>query len=225
MERRVRVLLLAPRYLCSVALALALAGCASRGPEDISIPQSESEAAQIIEPEVERREIKTPKIDRENWEIGGFAGIMSIEDFGTNPVYGVRAAYHIAEDLFVEAAVGRTEAGLSSIEELANVRVTENRDFTYYNISFGYNFLPGEIFLGKNYALNSQLYVIGGVGATRFAKEDNFSVNFGAGVRVLATDSIAVHFDVRDHIFATDLLADNEATNNLEAHLGFTFFF
>jgi outer membrane beta-barrel protein len=50
-------------------------------------------------------------------------------------------------------------------------------------------------------------------------------VNFGAGVRVLATDSIAVHFDVRDHIFATDLLADNEATNNLEAHLGFTFFF
>jgi outer membrane beta-barrel protein len=219
MERRLRVLLLG-----LLALAL-LAGCASRGPEDISIPQSEREAGQIIDPQVERREVKPPKIDKENWEVGGYAGIMSIEDFGTNPVYGVRAAYHIAEDLFVEAVVGRTEAGLSSIEELANVRVTENRDFTYYNISFGYNFLPGEIFLGKNYALNSQLYVIGGVGATRFAKEDNFTVNFGAGVRVLATDSIAVHFDVRDHIFATDLLGSNDATNNLEAHLGFTFFF
>ena len=46
---------------------------------------------------------------------------MSIEDFGTNPLYGVQLAYHIAEDLFVEAAVARTEAGLSSIEELANV--------------------------------------------------------------------------------------------------------
>ncbi len=212
--------------LCLLLLALALlAGCASRGPEDISIPQSEREAAQIIEPEVERREIKTPKIDSENFEVGGFAGIISIEDFGSNPVYGLRAAYHIAEDLFVEAAVGRSEAGLSSIEELANVRVTENRDFTYYNISFGFNFLPGEIFLGRNYALNSALYVIGGAGGTRFAKEDNFTVNFGAGVRILATDWIAVHLDVRDHIFATDLLGTNEATNNLEAHLGFTFFF
>jgi len=217
MESRIRVFLLA-------GLAL-LAGCASRGPEDISIPQSESEAARIIEPEVERREIKTPKIDAENFEIGAFAGIMSIEDFGTNPVYGVRAAYHIAEDLFVEAAVGRTEAGLSSIEELANVRVTENRDFTYYNISFGYNFLPGEIFLGRKTALNSALYVIGGVGATRFAQEDSFTVNFGAGVRILANDWLAVHFDVRDHIFETDLLGSNEATNNLEAHLGFTVFF
>jgi hypothetical protein len=44
-------------------------------------------------------------------------------------------------------------------------------------------------------------------------------------VRVLATDEIAVHFDVRDHIFATDLLGSDEATNNLEAHLGITFFF
>jgi outer membrane beta-barrel protein len=217
MERRIRVLFLAVFAL--------LAGCAARGPEEISIPQSEREAAQIIEPEVERREIKPPKIDAENFEIGAFAGIMSIEDFGTNPVYGVRAAYHIAEDLFVEAAVGRTEAGLSSIEELANVRVTQNRDFTYYNISFGYNFLPGEIFLGRETALNSALYVIGGVGGTRFAKEDNFTVNFGAGVRILANDWLAVHIDVRDHIFATDLLGTNEATNNLEAHLGFTVFF
>ena len=217
MERRFRVLFL--------ALFTLLAGCASRGPEDITIPESEREAAEIIQPEVERREIKTPRIDAENWELGAFGGIMSIEDFGTNPVYGVRAAYHIAEDLFVEATLGRTEAGLSSIEELAQVRVTENRDFTYYNISFGYNFLPGEIFLGSETALNSALYVIGGVGGTRFAKEDNFTVNFGVGVRILATDWLAVHIDARDHIFATDLLGTNEATNNLEAHLGFTVFF
>jgi outer membrane beta-barrel protein len=217
MESRLRIL-----FLAGFAL---LAGCASRGPEDISIPQSESEAGRIIEPEVVRREIKTPRIDAENVEFGAFAGIMSIEDFGTNPVYGLRLAYHIAEDLFVEAAVGRTEAGLSSIEELANVRVTENRDFTYYNISFGYNFLPGEIFLGRKTALNSALYVIGGVGGTRFAQEDNFTVNFGVGVRILANDWLAVHLDARDHIFATDLLGTNEATNNLEAHLGFTVFF
>ena len=103
--------------------------------------------------------------------------------------------------------------------------MTENRDLTYYNISFGYNFLPGEIFLGRKTAMNSALYLIGGIGGTRFAQEDKFTVNFGVGARVLATDWLALHLDFRDHIFATDLLGSNKATNNLEAHIGITVFF
>ena len=67
MERWVRVFLLS---------GVLLAGCAHRGPEDISIPQSEREAGGIIVPEVERREIKPPKIDAENFEVGAFFGIM-----------------------------------------------------------------------------------------------------------------------------------------------------
>lgn len=220
MEGRIRILLLS-----LAPAALTLAGCAS-APQEIDVPASEAEAARIVEPEVVRRDITVPRIDTENFEVGAFAGIMSIEDFGSNSVYGVRAAYHIAEDLFVEAAVGRTEAGLTSAEQLGgNLRLLDNRDFTYYNVSFGYNFLPGEIFLGSNYAFNSALYVIGGMGSTRFNSEDNFTFNFGVGARILATDWLAIHLDVRDHVFATDLLGRDKTTNNLEGHLGFTFFF
>lgn len=220
MERRIRFLLLS-----LAPLAAALAGCAST-PEPVDVPASEAEAARIIEPEIERREIKVPKIDHENFEIGAYAGILSIEDFGSNTVYGVRAAYHIAEDLFFEAAIGRTKAGLTSFEQLSgDLRLLENRDFTYYNLSFGYNFLPGEIFLGRGYAFTSTLYVIGGIGSTRFNSEDNVTFNFGIGARILATDWLAVHLDARDHVFATDLLGRDKATNNLEGHLGFTFFF
>ncbi len=220
MEGRIRILLLS-----LAPAALTLAGCAS-APQEIDVPASEAEAARIVEPEVVRRDITVPRIDTENFEVGAFAGIMSIEDFGSNSVYGVRAAYHIAEDLFVEGSVGRTEAGLTSAEQLGgNLRLLDNRDFTYYNVSFGYNFLPGEIFLGSNYAFNSALYVIGGMGSTRFNSEDNFTFNFGVGARVLATDWLAIHLDVRDHIFATDLLGRDKTTNNLEGHLGFTFFF
>ena len=32
-----------------------------------------------------------------------FAGLMSIEDFGSDAVYGVRLAYHVTEGFFVEA--------------------------------------------------------------------------------------------------------------------------
>lgn len=221
MAGRVRILLLGS----GLAGVLALPGCAAT-PPDVDAPREQREAARIIEPEIERRKIKAPRIDTENFELGAFAGVLSIEDFGSNPVYGVRAAYHIAEDLFVEAAAGRSDAGLTSAEELGgNLRILDNRDYKYYNISFGYNFLPGEVFIGRNYALNSAFYLIGGVGSTRLNSEDHFTFNIGAGIRVLATDWLAVHIDVRDHVFATDLLGRDKATNNLEAHLGFTFFF
>jgi outer membrane beta-barrel protein len=215
-----------------VLVSLALGGCASTpegeaaSQEEIVVPQTEEEAARIIDPSIERRDIRPPRIDSENFEVGGFAGILAIEDFGSNPVYGVRAAYHIAEDLFVEATAGQSEAGLTSAEELGgNLRILDDRDFTYYNLSFGYNFAPGEIFLGSNYAINSSLYVIAGVGGTRFNTDDHFTFNFGVGARILATDWLAVHLDVRDHIFATDLLGRDKATNNLEGHLGITVFF
>lgn len=224
MARRILFLLL------TGAIGCLNTGCAlwpfhREAKEEAPVVVQREEPGRIIEPEVERRTIKQPKIDHENFEVGVYGGILSLEDFGSNPVYGVRAAYHIAEDLFVEGAFARSEAGLSSIERLANVRVTQNRDYTYYNLSFGYNFLPGEIFLGKNRALTSSLYVIGGVGGTRFAGDDLFTINLGLGFRVLANDWLAFHIDARNHRFATDLLGSNKAVNNLEGTVGVTVFF
>ncbi len=72
----------------------------------------------MIDPEVERREIKRPKIDTENWELGAYYGWLTVEDFGTNPAYGVKAAYHATEDFFFEANVGRSKLGLTSFELL-----------------------------------------------------------------------------------------------------------
>ena len=73
----------------------------------------------MIEPEVERREIKAPKIDSEDFEIGAYVGFMSIEDFGSNAVYGARLAYHITEGLFAEATYGMSDAGKTSYEILS----------------------------------------------------------------------------------------------------------
>jgi outer membrane beta-barrel protein len=213
------------RTLAFAGLTLLLGGCAHWHSRQSQQTATVDEPGRIIQPEVERRKIKKPKIRSEDIELGAYAGIMSLEDFGSNPVYGARLAYHIAEDLFTEVDVGRTTAGLSSIERLAAVRVTQNRKYTYYSIDFGYNFLPGEIFLGKNYALNSTLYVIGGVGGTRFAGDDRFTINLGVGFRVLPTDWLAVHIDARDYRFATDLLGTNKAVNNLEGSLGISVFF
>ena len=46
-----------------------------------------------------------------------------------------------------------------------------------------------------------------------------------AGYRFLATDWLALHADVRDHLFDMDLLGAKRTTNNIEITLGATVFF
>lgn len=229
MESRFRVLFLA------LPMALCLAGCAATkslfGMGDDEATPAPAEAPtpeQVIDPQVERREVREPKIDTENFEIGAFAGILSIEDFGSDVVYGARLAYHITEGLFVEGTIGQSEAGLTSFEELsggAPILSDSDRQFTYYNLNLGYNLLPGEVFIGEGRAYNTSLYVTGGLGSTTFGGDDRFTVNFGAGFRFLLTDSIALHLDVRDHLFDTDLLGEEKTVHNLEGVLGLTVFF
>jgi outer membrane beta-barrel protein len=182
----------------------------------------------VVQPEIARREIVEPDIDEEDFEIGAYAGFLSIEDFGVNPVYGVRLAYHVSEDIFLEGAIGNSTAGETSFELLSgNVQLLsdDERDFTYYNISLGLNLLPGEAFLFNRYAYNSQLYLIAGVGSTRFAGNDEYTVNVGAGYRLLFADWLTLHLDARDHMFESDLLGEAKNTHNIEVHGGLTIFF
>ena len=219
MESRFLVLLL------SGFLMLSLSACGGRrnlqaneGPEQVP----------VIEPEVERRVIDPAEIDTEDFEVGFYMGQMSVEDFGVNTVTGLRFAYHITEGFFIELGAGQTETELTSFERLsgaAQLLTDDQRDYSYYNLSMGYNIFPGESFIGRNRAINTSFYVMAGVGKTRFAGDDRFTVNVGAGMRFLPLDWMALHIDVRDHILDVDLLGQEKTVNNLEAHIGLTFFF
>lgn len=226
MESRIRLLFLITAFFF-------LSGCAATknlfgfGRDEAPPPTAEA-PGQVIDPEVERREIKEPAIDREDFELGAFAGIISIEDFGSEFVYGARLAYHLTEGFFVEGTVGQSEAGFTSFELLsggATLISDSERTLTYYNVNLGYNILPGEAFIGEGRAYNTSLYLIAGLGSTRFAGDDRFTVNFGAGFRFLLTDSIALHIDFRDHLFDIDLFGEEKTAHNLEGHVGLTMFF
>jgi outer membrane beta-barrel protein len=187
----------------------------------------EKKTEQIILPELERREIKQATVDADDFEIGVFAGALSIEDFGVNPVYGAKLAYHITEDIFTEIAVGQSEASETSFEVLSGglkLLTEDERDLTYYNISIGYNLFSGESFFGQK-AFNSDLYLIAGVGNTNFANSDHFTWNVGAGYRFIPRDWFTLHVDVRDHIFNSDILGADKQTHNLEITAGFSLFF
>jgi outer membrane beta-barrel protein len=218
MESRLLVLLL------TVALASGLGGCARQR----SVPASQSSQPPVIEPEIDRREIERAAIDTENIEIGIYGGQLSVEDFGVNNVAGVHFAYHVTEDLFLDLSAAQSNTERTSFERLsgaAQLLTDSERDYTYYNLSLGYNVLPGEHFFGRNRAITSTIYLIGGVGKTRFAGDDRFTLNVGVGVRLMPLDWLAVHADFRDYIYDIDLLGTEKTSHNLEARLGLSFFF
>jgi outer membrane beta-barrel protein len=219
MESRVLVL-----FLALTLVVGSLTGCG----RDQLVRSEEAGQPPVIEPDVARRDIEVAKIDTEDFEVGIFAGALSVEDFGVNTVVGGRFAYHVTEGLFVELAAGQTDTELTSFERLsgaAQLLTDSEREYTYYNVSVGYNILPGESFIGGKRALNTAAYVIGGVGKTTFAGDDRFTVNLGMGMRLMPLDWLAVHADFRDHIFDIDLLGQEKTAHNLEAHVGVTFFF
>jgi outer membrane beta-barrel protein len=240
METGIRVLLL------TVTLA-ALSGCATvsnwfhhrqeareeqaQAREDAKRAEEspdDDNAPRVVDPTVERRKITVPKIRSANVELGVDFGALSVEDFGTNPSYGATLAYHVTEDFFLQGEYGRTKAGRTSFETLGgNIQLLTpaERHFTYYDLSLGYNFLPGEAFLGRGLALTTAFYVIGGIGGVDFAGDQKFAVNFGAGFRVLPSDWLAVHITVQDRVFQTDLLGTTKLTNNIEMRVGTTVFF
>ncbi|MFK5914060.1 MAG: outer membrane beta-barrel domain-containing protein [Woeseiaceae bacterium] len=219
-----RLFLLKATKLSFVSLVL-ISSTNSYSEESTTPLQVESE--QLIQPEIERRTIELNDIDTEDFEATVFAGMLSIEDFGANPVIGARIAYHLNEDIFFEATLAQSTAGQTSYERISATQLltSAQRDVTYYNVSLGYNLLPGESFLTKKTSFNSAVYLIAGVGNTTFAGSENLTLSMGGGFRLLATDWMALHIDVRNHTFNIDILAEDKTTNNLEVTLGVSAFF
>ncbi|WP_455233774.1 outer membrane beta-barrel domain-containing protein [Thiogranum longum] len=208
-------------FLKAAALVAVAAGTT------VTTPVSAQEAEQVIRPEIERREIREADIDTEDFEIGVFGGVMNVEDFGTNAVYGARLGYHVTEYVVVEASYGHTDTDETSAERFGGFTILDDddRELDYYNLSFAFNLLPGESFVGSKWAFTHDFYIIGGVGSTSFAGEDEFTWNVGFGYRVLANDWLALRVDARDHIFDVDLLGESDTTHNLEFTGGVSIFF
>jgi outer membrane beta-barrel protein len=200
---------------------------ASAADDEIDDELGDFEEVGLI-PEVERREVKIADIDTENFEIGIAGGLMSVEDFETNPLVVASLTYHVTEDFFVEARAGKTEVGQTSFDKLsggASLLPIDDRNLQFYDLSLGVNLFPGEAFILNRWAVNSGFYLVGGVGSTNFAGNDEFTVNGGVGYRVLLNDFLALNFHVRDHIFETEITGDKKTTHNFELSAGLSIFF
>jgi outer membrane beta-barrel protein len=213
--------------LRNVLLAtFALATCISAAAADSSAPPN-SPTEQVVVPEVTRRDISVPRMPSKDYELGLFVGSYATQNFGTSLVKGLRLGYHISEDFFVEGVYGQTKVSDENYRQVlpGGIFQSEAEKLVYYNISAGYNILPGEVFIGTGHAKPFALYLIGGVGSTQFNNQRMATFNFGTGMRFFYNDKIALQIDARDHVFSLDLLGKRQSTQNIEYTFGITGFF
>ena len=209
--------------LQAMLLLAALPGAAHVQAQSADAPPAE----QVVKPELDRRTVRAPRIDVDDFEISAFAGILSVDDFGSNGTFGARLGYHVTEDLFVEATYQQSTVSDQNYYDLGFLPVFSQRevDLKTYDISVGLNLFPGEVFVGKSWATTSAVYLIGGVGNTTLDNRDYITFNFGFGLRVLTADWFALRLEMRDLMWQSDLLGKNELKHNFELTLGASFYF
>ena len=208
-------------------LLAALAAAPAFGQAGAPTAPQQPSNEQVIQPEIDRRDLKVPRIPSNDFEVGLFAGTYSTQNFGSSAVGGLRLGYHITEDIFVEGVLAQTKVSDEAFRRIlpGGVFAQGKEKLNYYNLSAGFNVMPGESFYGRNRAKATAVYIIGGIGSTRFADQRRQTFNVGFGARLWLADWAAVQLDLRDHVFSLDLLGKRESTQNLEATAGVTFFF
>lgn len=187
-----------------------------------------AQAQQVVQPEVARRDVRVPKLPSNDFQASLFAGVYATENFGSSSVTGVKLGYAITEDVFVEGTYGKTTVSDEAFRQIlpgGGVLADPKSTLTYYNLAAGWNVLTGESFFGRNTAKASALYLIGGLGSTKFVEQTLQTYHLGFGARLMFNDWVSMQVDVRDHIFSLDLLGKRQSTNNLEVTVGLTVHF
>jgi outer membrane beta-barrel protein len=204
-------------------IASALLGNGSAFAQQTARPDSN----QVVVPEVERRDVKLPKFPSNDIAVGMFAGTYATQNFGAAPVVGARLGYHITEDWFVEGTLGRSKVSDEAFRQVlpGGIFTNAKETLSYYDVSAGYNLLPGEVFPTAKRAKATAIYLVAGVGSTKFNNQRSQTVSFGLGGRLMLLDRAALQVDMRDHVFSLDLLGKRQSTHNLELTGGFTWYF
>lgn len=217
------------RWAAVIAALSLAAGCSNHRAEPVDADDEVvigGPSGPVIDPELDRRDVSPAAIDTEDWEVGGYIGVLNAEDFGTKPIYALRAGYHVSEDVFLEGEYAWSEVSDSNYRRLgAPLFESEDEDLTAYSLSVGFHILPGEVFVGSRLARASAMLLTFGVGNTEIVDEDNVTFLVGFGLRSLLTDWLSLRLEARDRIFESDLLGENEWKHNFEIGLTVGAFF
>lgn len=205
------------RPLAALLLLAVLSGCSMWQAREDSRPAArdrplpgEEAPGQVIDPNAQRPKIAVRQIKSEDYEAGGYASMLVINRNQTVGLYGVRAAYHKTENFFVEANYAfASTAGFDEARKLLGDEKGADVDYSSFGLNLGYDLLPGDLYVSRNYTLPIMLYGVAGIGYASY-EDDNFaSYHVGAGVKLLPRDWLVIRLELGDHAWSRDGLDHN----------------
>lgn len=189
--------------------------------------ENDEPTVRVVEPDKKTDAARAAIMDTERYEFGVYTGFLSVEDFNTNPVFGLNFVYHINPKWYAQFNYGSSTVDRSSYEDSfgENYIADSDRDFNYMNIVAAYQILHGRSYFRESGKYNSGFYLVGGIGNVDYAGDSNTSVVIGASYRIIRTDWLLIAFDYRSHILESSFLGVDKQTFNNELAVGLNFFF
>lgn len=166
-----------------------------------------------ITPTIQLGDLHAPRFPSRNFEIGLVVGDHANKYYGFSRTKGIRAAYRITEDFYVEGQIDKSmisdkrlwvknPAGSgSSAKYLFQGDVPEDA----YMLTMGYEgLLPGELHVFRHYDFLTSGYAFGGIGKINFNGKSENAFRFGGGSRLFLTNSIVLRSEVTTDFFTFD---------------------
>lgn len=180
-----------------------------------------------IQPEIERRDIKIPRIDSEYFELGLLAGSLSVEDFGSHFLYGIQGSLHITQSFFFKAQAVRSKINDNVFRRLGlPLFVGEGTQaIEKYSVLLGWDVFPGEVYLGESYTISSSIYMQAGASSIHIGEKDYLGVVVGVGLRLMPLDWFAFSLDVSGSEYNSDLFGFEKISHDYETSIGLSVYF
>jgi outer membrane beta-barrel protein len=137
-------------------------------------------------------------------------------------VFGGAYAYHMTEDLAIEAAGSYTRITSSSSEELErifSVLGKSSRRELIFNADLIWAPAHGKLRIGGSID-HFDLYLAGGAGVIDSALSSDLAANGGFGLKFFLGRTFALRIDVRDYFYRQQLLSQKVFVNDLTTTLG-----
>jgi len=159
-------------------------------------------------------------------EISVFGGYYASDLFDRSFIVGGAYAYHMTEDLSIEATGGYTRLSSSGATGLErNFALLEGKSRNAYTAEADLVWVPAYAKLRAGGTIaHFDLYVEGGGGIVDSALSSDIAANAGLGLKMFWGRATAVRLDIRDRFYRQQLLSRALWVNDITTTLGLSVF-
>ncbi len=201
------------RVVCFFVLCVMFEASPFAAPED---PRS------LPAPTVPLEELVLPDVSSQTFELGVFAGAMTVEDFGADLAQGFRLTVHANEFLFIDmmslsgkiSDKGYASQGIFLFGSGREKTVSQN------SVLVGFNVFPGEVFFGNRRAFISSTYFVAGAGEVSMLQNDFPALVLGMGLSLRPNNWSAFRFESLLTEYESDLLGFKKFAHNIYLGVG-----